>query len=286
MTPRARRRLLVVTLLLASLTAWESAMGPGSSYWHSQPVNSDPPASPPEARPAGGLRVLFIGNSFTRYWGGQALIQTRLAESWPGWRDRRPALEQVTANGFSLKDHWSVSRALKRVREGNWDDVVLQDHSEGPLNHREEFFDTARRFDAEIKKVGAHTILFMTWAKANEPQNQPALAEAYETLGREIGADVVPVGLAFAESLAHRPDLRLHDPDGKHPSAAGSYLSGCCFHCFFYNRNPDGLTNLIEDRGKDWININATDARYLQGVAYKVVTQHPRSGRSAAPPTR
>jgi hypothetical protein len=220
------------------------------------------------------MRVLFIGNSFTRYWGGQALIGIQLGSSAADARFRPPVYEQSTADGWDLEQHWTAGLALARIREGNWDYVVLQDHSEGPLIRHDAFVRYAKRFDAEIRKVGAKTVLFMTWAKMHEMNlRQPEIAAAYEALGRELGAPVVPVGLAFEQSLAARPDLRLHDADGKHPTEAGSYLTACCFYRFLYGRSPVGLVRAVDDeRGRRWLSVDEPTARFLQDVASRAVS--------------
>ncbi|MFQ5694804.1 MAG: hypothetical protein ACE5HB_02345 [Terriglobia bacterium] len=64
----------------------------------------------------------------------------------------------------------------------------------GLLEDRERMFDYARRFDAEIRKAGAKTVLFLTWARAGRPQSQADLDWAYFDLGRELEAVVAPVG--------------------------------------------------------------------------------------------
>ena len=111
----------------------------------------------------------------------------------------------------------------------------------------------------------------MTWAKAAEPYNQATLADAYVLLGREWGADVVPVGLAFQQSQAGNPTLHLHDLDGKHPTMAGSYLTACCFYTYFYRRSPSGLSRIIYDRGKEWLTIKEGEALYLQEIARRSI---------------
>lgn len=266
--------LWLAALLAMGVIGWDTALGPESGYWRSQPTWIDPRPLPPSARPAGGLRVLFIGNSFTGYWGGQVLIGTKIATSWPGWPERPPMYEQSTGSGMDLEEHWRWGRAVGRIREGNWDYVVLQDHSEGPLTRRQAFFRYARLFDLEIKKVGAKTVLFMTWSKKQEPEMQSALAEAYRLLGREINAEVVPVGLAFERAGAGRPALELHDVDGKHPSRAGSYLTACCFYRYFYGRSPVGLCRTIQDGAREWIAMDETDALYLQEIADRTRLTH------------
>jgi hypothetical protein len=271
MTCGRRGRLLILGLLLAAPVLWYAALGPESRYLLRHPMAGDPRALSPVDRPEGCLRVLFIGNSFTRYWGGQSALGMALAQSSAAGRERRAIYEQVTGNGFDLRDHWESGRAAERIREGHWDYVVLQDHSEGPLVHRAAFIQYARLLDAQIKRAGAKTVLFMTWAKASEPGNQTPLAEAYEGLGRELGAEVVAVGRAFAQSQAARPELKLYDPDGKHPARVGSYLTACCFYGFFYRQSPVGLSRAIFDPGPKGAAINEPDARYLQELAYRIV---------------
>jgi hypothetical protein len=280
MTIRRRRKLLVAALVVAALFVWDTALGPDSGYWGIPAMRADPPKLPPEARPAGSMRVLFIGNSFTRYWGGQVLIGTKLAMSSPRWQERPPIYEQSTGNGMDLQDHWQHGRAVERIREGNWDYVVLQDFSDGPLNRRGAFFQYGKLLDGEIRKAGAKTVLFMTWSHAEDPKKQARLAEAYNALGHELGAEVVPVGLAFQEALTGRPELKLLEVDGKHPTRAGSYLTACCFYSFFYRRSPVGLSRTIYDRGKEWLVLNEDDALYLQELSFRMISSAPaRAGK-------
>ena len=96
--------------------------------------------------------------------------------SSPNWRKRPPFYEQSTANGATLEDHWKRGLALQRIREGNWDYIVLQDHSEGPTLQKNDFIKYATLLDQEIKKAGAKTLLFMTWPKAREPAKLTELA--------------------------------------------------------------------------------------------------------------
>ncbi len=276
MKPARRRKLLIATLFLALLALWDTTLGPDAGYWGIRITRRDPAPFPPSIRKPGTMRVLFIGNSFTRYWGGQVLIGTKLAMSSPNWRDLPPPIyEQSTSNGATLKDHWINGKAVARIREGNWDYVVLQDHSEGPTLQKNDFIKYATLLDQEIKKAGARTLLFMTWPKAREPAKLAELAVAYEDLGRALGAQVIPIGRAFHESLIEKPSLNLYDADGKHPSAAGSYLAACCFYTTFYGKPPTYLDRIIQDeRGKQWLAITESEALFLQDLAFRTITAY------------
>lgn len=49
-----------------------------------------------------------------------------------------------------------------------------------------------------------------TWARQNKPEDTKKLADSIISAANESDAIVLPVGLAFAESLKQRPDLVMH----------------------------------------------------------------------------
>ena len=67
------------------------------------------------------------------------------------------------------------------------------------------------------------------------------LADAIITAANENDAIVLPVGLAFAESLKQRPDLLMHQKDKSHPTAAGSYLYGAMLYGLLFKKSPEGM---------------------------------------------
>lgn len=169
---------------------------------------------PPPAR--AGKRVLFIGNSLT----------FREGADLPGALSS-PDLEaaRLTEDGESLRGHWEKGRAVAAIRSGRWDFVVLQDESSRPLADPAGMEKDARLFDAEIRKSGARTVLFATWARRERPESQAAIDAAYSRLGIALGAAVAPVGAAWARALGERPGLELHAADGNHAAPLGAYLA-------------------------------------------------------------
>jgi hypothetical protein len=65
----------------------------------------------------------------------------------------------------------------------------------------------------------------MTWARQHSPETQQTIAEAYISVGKELGATVVPVGLDWQNLLAQHARPVLYDRDQSHPMLAGSYLA-------------------------------------------------------------
>ena len=234
---------------------------------------------PNEDRPASAMRVLFLGNSFTHFYGGQALVLEQLARA--GGETRPAICRMVAVSQQDFAGHWRDGESLRRIREGRWDYVVLQDHSLGPLLQRENMFQYGRLLDSEIRKVGAKTVFFLTWAPKYEPENQAALTEAYTELAGELDAEVAPVAIAWRNAVRADPSIELYDGDGKHPNEAGVYLTSCVFYAMFYGRLlPEPLPGTIRADGKPWVEVNELEARFLQRIAAETVATSARSRAS------
>jgi hypothetical protein len=81
----------------------------------------------------------------------------------------------------------------------------------------------------------------MTWARQNAPESQQAITDAYLSVGRELGATVVPVGVAWQSFLRDHDRLVLHDRDQSHPTPSGSYLAACVFLAVLFKESPVGI---------------------------------------------
>jgi hypothetical protein len=93
-------------------------------------------------------------------------------------------------------------------------------------------------FDEAIKAAGAKTVLYMTWARKHSPDQQQVITDAYESIGRETGAVVVPVGSIWWRFMAKDESVALHDKDQSHPTLAGSYLAACGFLVTLFGKSP------------------------------------------------
>jgi Surface adhesin CshA repetitive domain len=187
------------------------------------------------------LKVLFIGNSRTRYFDIPNQIK-QLASL----ETRKLEVRTVAFDGWTLESHWNSpnSAALKAIREGGWDDVVLQELSSRPVLENAKFVASVKNFNAEIKKVGARTVLYENWWRKDLTYSQAQLSSAYKTVADELGAAISPVGSAWLESSSTNPTSSLFNPDGNHATALGAYLTACEFYAFLYEKNPKGLANL------------------------------------------
>ena len=217
-----------------------------------------------------GLRVLFVGNSFTFRNSLPALVH-ELAAGDPG----APPIFSVeyAAGGWSLHQANKDDGLYKLLREVHWDVVVLQEKSwllSLPEEQwRRETYPAARALREKIAAAGARTVLFMTWGyvrgdRRDEPHDtyaamQARLADGYSKLGSELGAQVAPAGLAWAEALRRQPTLDLWAGDGQHPARLGSYLAACVFYAMLSGREPA--------QSRFTAGIQPAQARLLQQVA-------------------
>jgi hypothetical protein len=202
-------------------------------------------------------RILFIGNSFTARNDLPGLI-ARLAAA----RGHRLEHRLISAGGASLRTHWNAGEAQKAIKTRKYDYVALQEQSTLPIKNATRMHENIRLFDEAIKAAGAKTVLYMTWARQHAPETQKAITDAYASIGRELGAIVVPAGEAWKAFLRKHDAPVLHDEDQSHPTCAGSYLAACVFLTVLFEESPVGIKAGVSE-------LNAKDAERLHKVAWE-----------------
>ncbi|QSQ23023.1 SGNH/GDSL hydrolase family protein [Pyxidicoccus parkwayensis] len=245
-------------------------------------------------------RVLFIGNSYTYYNNLPRMLEALAASASPPLPVETRA---VVVGGAQLKTHWDDGKALKVLREGGWDYVVLQEQStlggllvDGRLEINDPervFFPYARKFDSEVRRQGAKTLLSLTWSRQWAPEAQVRLNHAFFSLGRELGATVVPMGPAWLTVREQHPEVSLYVADGSHPNPAGTYLAACTLYATLFGRSPEGLTSTVrgvptpdgKPRGGETtlVSLPEPTARLLQQTAWKTVEALKAHGDTVEP---
>ena len=209
------------------------------------------------SRPACPRGVLFVGNSFTARNDLPGLIATLAAARGKEFRHRL-----ISAGGASLRTHWNAGEAVNAIRSGGYDAVVLQEQSTLPVRNATRMHENVRLFDGAIKAAGARAYLYMTWARRGTPESQTTITEAYKAIAKEVGATVVPVGIAWQTFLRRHALPVLHDRDGSHPTPAGSYLAACVFFALIFRESPVGID-------ADPVGLGSTDRARLQRTAWQ-----------------
>jgi len=209
------------------------------------------------ARRTAPLKVLFIGNSFTARNDLPGLIEQLAAARGKSLQHRL-----ISAGGASLRAHWNAGEALKAIQQEDYDLIVLQEQSTLPVKNAMRMHENIRLFDEAIKKAGSKTVLYMTWARRHVAEAQNAITDAYNAIGRELIATVVPVGVVWQRFLQKHEQPVLHDRDQSHPTLAGSYLAACVFFTVLFKETPVGIDAEIAG-------LNANDRALLQKTAWE-----------------
>ncbi len=205
-----------------------------------------PPPSPPDVVLVGSydgpvhlerrLRILFVGNSYTHRGPVPALVrELAVAGGWPA-----PEVRQVAPGGKDLAFHRRSPETRAAVAEGDWDVVVLQEHSTRPTasGNPTGFARDVRWFARRVARTspGSRLVLFETWARHPDhalcrtrfdgPRDMQAqLRRHYTQAAEDVGATVAPVGDVWEATLAEDPDTALHDDDLHHAAPAGQLLA-------------------------------------------------------------
>lgn len=211
------------------------------------------------------FKILFIGNSYTSVNDLPGLI-TALAEA--GGQAKIHTDSQLVGSA-TFEIHWNDGVALTKIKQGGWDFVVLQEQSMRPLLQRGLMHDYGKRLADEIKGIEAIPLLYQTWARQATPQTQGALSAAYLSLAEKVEGEVAPVGDAWGKALQQVPGLILHEADGSHPNATGSYLAACVFYAVIYERSPEGLPGQLTVNGAQMTDVPAATAVILQRIAWQ-----------------
>jgi SMP-30/Gluconolactonase/LRE-like region len=221
-------------------------------------------------------KVLIVGNSYTKR------FDTYLSDVLSNLSKSKASTIRITAkaryrSNTTLEWHWTHGGARK-VAEGKFDLVILQEYSDRPLKEIAKTIEYARRFAEKSKAAGGKTALFMVWAPKKKPALMTELRTAYRKLGAELKLPVIPVGEAWSLALKKKPALKLYERDGVHPAAAGFYLNACVLYASITGKSPVGLGDA------KLAGVDEGTRRLLQGVAWETVcgsAGKPASPRSA-----
>ncbi len=222
-TPLFHFLLGIVTLLLASCA-----------------VQRQSPSSAGNAPPRS---VLFIGNSYS-FKVPEKFGQAAASHGKP------LRIGQVTHGGWSLEQHVKNEETLRKIREGNWDVVVIQEQSRipsQPIKRVYRMFPHVRTLAEEARKAGAIPVLYQTWGRRDGDDFYPGnddfypgnddfhamnqrLRDGYRLAAEYAGGStVVPVGDAWEREISAGRGAALYQADGSHATAHGDELTAQVF---------------------------------------------------------
>jgi len=174
------------------------------------------------------MRILMLGNSLTS------------AQDMPDILAELTGAEVVchTRGGARLSEHLNPNtrlgaRTQAALAKEQWDYVVLQEMSHGPITAPGSFFASVERLCRQIRENGAIPVLYATWAYQKGGGKLTAkgwdydemahkLHDAYHEAAQKNHALVADAGQRFYELSAAQD---LYAADGVHPSGQGARIA-------------------------------------------------------------
>jgi hypothetical protein len=258
---------------MASAFAIAATLGASTTTAPPAARSATAPAAPPKT-------ALWVGNSFFYYNNSMhGHVGRLLAAANPGEKGYRATSATISGSGINWHDleaHFRPGGVGSYSFDANnnvvfnqfdkpFDVVIVMDCSQCPIHPQlKDLFTEFAKKDSDIVRAhGAKPIFFMSWAYSDKPEMTEQLAAAYLKAGAENRAKVVPAGLAFARSIAKRPDLNLYEPDKRHPSLMGTYLAASTVLASVYGISPVG--------NRYAAGLPADVAAHLQATAWETV---------------
>lgn len=193
-----------------------------------------------------GDSVFFVGNSF---FGGD---DDRLADfvAAMGTAVQPPIVinvgQHVVYGNEHLEWFFQQPESQNAINSGRYEVFVLQGEEREPVDHPDLFQQGVRDYYAAVTAHGGRVLLFMTWDFIWESGTTffQTLSSAYESIGRELGIPVIPVGLIY--------DDCNKDPFGDaqpywltnqalHPSEEGKAVNAYATFAMLTGINPMGM---------------------------------------------
>lgn len=203
---------------------------------------------PAQSKASDPKKILFVGNSYT---GGIRKSVIELIKASP---HAKTELTFINPGGKTLAFHLENKATTDKIKNGDYDFVVLQDQSQTPAVFPEQFKKAAVALDKIIDQSGAQTVFYETWGRRDGDKQNPklfpdfesmqaALTKSYRSAARTCQAKLAPVGSTWNDVLKKDPKLglELYQKDGSHPSQKGSYLAACVFYATFFKEDPRKL---------------------------------------------
>ena len=176
------------------------------------------------------LRIFFVGNSYT-YENNLPFVFESLAKPIRGVK-----VTMLAEGGATLRRHIDRGELLKKISDGQFDVVVLQEQSVlgslqlvdglALIQDPADFHKAVREIAKAAHAGNARLVLFAHWPRAESPRSLAALHNANVVIAKETGATLAPVGLVWDRLGGDACEsLHLYGPDGSHPAPEGTYVA-------------------------------------------------------------
>jgi hypothetical protein len=163
------------------------------------------------------------------------------------------------------------------IRRGGWDYVILQQGPSSLPESRVILIDGTKRFDVEIRAIGAATSLYMVWPDLSRYAYFEAVRQNYKAAADTVGGLFLPGGEAWLEAWGSDPSLALYGADDFHPSPLGTYLVALVIYERITGGDARDLPALAVVAG-DTLDLSSETVRLLQSAAHSTNARYAPNG--------
>ena len=205
--------------------------------------------------------------------GSEMCIRDRLEEAYPEmtftFKSSTISAARLHHHNFEhLLDHKNLG-----VKE-KYDLIIMQAGSFEFSNSefKTKYIETVNEYSSMAKNADIKTALYMfhdylPYERRYRKNNLEELIATHRQAAMESDSLLLPVALAFEKAYAARNDIKLHHPDGSHPSLLGHYLAAYTIFSFLTNSSPVGLKyNYLNQ-------LSAEEILFLQNTAWETYKQ-------------
>ena len=220
-------------------------------------------------------KIIFVGNSYLYY---NDSVHNHVEDLLREHFQDESIDTKLTAIGGSKLQHHNIDQILNHKNfnlDKPADKIIFQGGSSEVITakSRENFRLTAKNYSEKAQAMGIDTYLYMTHAyRDSDIRYEENLIEkiklAYYEAGEISNSTVIPVGIAFEIAYRKNPNIKLHLPDGTHPTMLGTYLASATVFTTLTEESPEGL--MYDYMGR----VSAKDRIFLQKVAWEAHLQN------------
>jgi hypothetical protein len=188
---------------------------------------------PPPPTSAGGISLLFLGNSHTSSNALTKMVADMVRAGNPG-----TTVTAVEAPGFGfLDERVNDAPTLALLRRQSWSFVILQAQKYSSSGQFTYSTQEAKELIRISRQQGAVPVMFPEWPRRNVDETQ-RIYDLHVSIAQAEPACVAPVGQAWDLALARDPSLPLHASDGNHSEPAGAFLAALVLYSTITGQSP------------------------------------------------
>lgn len=165
-------------------------------------------------------KVLFVGNSLT-YTNNLPSLVEKEAKS-KGFKIKA---SMVALPNYALIDHWDDGEIQKRIMNGKYDYVIVQQGPSSQEEGRRMLREDGAKISALCERYETRLVYFMVWPSRTYYYTYDGVIRNHRDAAEENNALLCPVGEVWKAHFDATEDYSYYGPDGFHPSLRGSQVA-------------------------------------------------------------